>query len=229
MRDNDMKLTGAPSQTNNYDFVAFFYDALAGVFSGFQIKACKRFQVEWIEPGDSVLYAGAGGAEDAIMAANKGARVTIVELSVNMVNKARKKIQAQGLQDRINIIHGDVLQHASENYDVVVANFFLNVFERSTMQKVLSHLVTLTRPNGKVMIADFAPLNGNILLQGLQQVYYGLALFTFAALASNPLHKIYDYCTLLNDNGLQKETIKDMGLLDYGPKWYRVIIAKKKT
>lgn len=215
------------SLTDNYKFAACFYDSLASIYSGFQIPACKIYQVDWIHAGTTALYAGAGGADDAILAARKGARVTIVELSKKMLSNARAKIIKQGLEDKIELIHDDIFNHDTDNYDVVVANFFLNVFEPTTMGTVLAHLVSLVKDDGRLLIADFAPLKGNVLIRSLQFFHYGLAIMFFHLLTKNPLHKIYDYTNLFSANGLLTEKIQDMGLLGFGPEWYRVIIAKK--
>jgi ubiquinone/menaquinone biosynthesis C-methylase UbiE len=218
---------GSGSQTDHYRFAAYFYDALASIYSGFQIPACKIYQIDWIIAGDTALYAGAGGADDAILAARKGASVTIVELSQKMLSKARAKIRKQGLEDKIKLIHDDICNHDANQYDVVVSNFFLNVFEPAAMETVLSHLVKLVKDDGRLLIADFAPLTGNFLTRSLQFFHYGLALMFFHFLTRNPLHGIYDYPTLFSTNGLATETIRDMGLLGFGPKWYRVIVARK--
>ena len=64
---------GVANQENpmesNYDRAAWFYEKAAKVYSTNQIRASKRFQLNYIEPGDKVLYLGAGTGEDAIMAA----------------------------------------------------------------------------------------------------------------------------------------------------------------
>lgn len=211
-------------KTDNYRFAASFYDFLARLYSGNQIPACKTYQLDWIHAGDTALYAGAGGADDAISAARKGAKVTIVELSENMLDRARAKIRKQGLEDNFELIHDDIFNHGGHKYDVVVANFFLNVFDPDTMPTVLSHLAESVRSDGRLLIADFAPLKGNFLMRGLQFFYYGLALMFFHVLTRNPLHKIYDYSVLFSANGLTFERIQDLG---FGPKWYRVIIARK--
>ena len=50
-----------------------------------------------------------------------------------------------------------MLEHDRQNhYDVVVVNFFLNVFSEKQMRDMLAYLVTLVRPGGKLLISDFA-------------------------------------------------------------------------
>ena len=60
----------------NYNRAAWFYEKAAKFYSTNQIRSSKRFQLNYIQPGDKVLYLGAGTGEDAIMAARHGAEVT---------------------------------------------------------------------------------------------------------------------------------------------------------
>ena len=60
----------------NYDRAAWFYEKSAKIYSTNQIRASKRYQLQYIEPGQTVLYLGAGAGEDAVMAARHGAKVT---------------------------------------------------------------------------------------------------------------------------------------------------------
>ena len=59
----------------NYDRAAWFYEKSAKIYSTNQIRASKRYQMQHIEPGEKVLYLGAGAGEDALMAARHGAKV----------------------------------------------------------------------------------------------------------------------------------------------------------
>ena len=85
---------------NNYDRFAYVYDWLANAYSCGQIRVCKAAQIRNIAPGARVLYAGVGGGEDAVMAAQKGAHVTIIDLSPRMIAKATKRITAAGRRVR---------------------------------------------------------------------------------------------------------------------------------
>lgn len=78
----------------------------------------------------------------SIRAAELGADVTVVDLSETML---RKFAEAQGKEaPHLNIrrIHSDIMKvDEFEQYDMVVANFFLNVFDEDMMVRVLEHLI----------------------------------------------------------------------------------------
>ena len=184
---------------NNYDRFAYVYDWLANAYSCGQIRVCKAAQIRNIAPGARVLYAGVGGGEDAVMAAQKGAHVTIIDLSPRMIAKATKRNTAAGLDGQVECICGDILEHdRREYYDVVCANFFLNVFAEPVMREMMQYLATLLRPAGKLMIADNAPVEGPAWQQMARRIYFGVQVRVFRVLAGNAIHPIYDYRVHLN-------------------------------
>lgn len=211
----------ATTRQNNYDRIARCYDALAHLYSLGRIRACKQSQVATIVPGDRVLYTGAGGGEDAVLAARKGARVTVLDLSPRMVALAGARFRKAGLEGAAEVLCGDVLAHRREGqYDVVVSNFFLNVFAEPVMGEVLRHLVRQLRPGGRLLIADFAPCGRNRVVNLLRRAYFGLAVLAFRLVAGNALHPLYDYRRLLPGAGLRLEATRGFGLLGLGPAFY---------
>jgi len=184
---------------NNFDRIADVYDWLANIYSCGQIRVCKAAQIRNIAPGARVLYAGVGGGEDAVMAAQKGAHVTVIDLSPRMIAKATKRITAAGFGGQVECICGDILEHDRRGYyDVVCANFFLNVFAEPVMREMMQYLATLLRPAGTLMIADLAPVEGPAWQRMARRIYFGVAVRAFRVLAGNAIHPIYDYRVQLN-------------------------------
>ena len=200
--DQLVALTG----TNDYGRLASSYEALANFFSAGRIRAVKKAQLADLRAHDRVLYAGAGGGEDAVMAAQAGARVTVLDLSPKMLAQAERRFRREGVHEGIELIVGNVLLHRPANpYDVVCANFFLNVFSRSVMREVLSHLRTLVRPGGRLLIADFAPAEGSFPLRLARQAYSVASSLSCCLLAGNAVHAGYDYREDLAPAGLRLE------------------------
>ena len=218
------------SQTNanNYGVVAKIYDVLGHIYSGGQIRASKQAQLDVIKPGQRVLYAGAGGGEDAVMAAKQGAVVTVVELSPEMIEQCQRRFRKEGVESQIELVEADIMTFKREHaYDVVVANFFLNVFSISVMPGVMDHLVSLLKPSGYFLISDFRPLEGGILGRTLHFLYYGAVALFFRVVSNNPFHPIYDYRGLLPEAGLKLQETRDFELFGIGPAWYRGLFTKK--
>lgn len=194
---------------NHYDRVARFYDGLATLYSLGRIRACKHAQLGELKAGQRVLFAGAGSGEEAVLAARVGARVSVAELAPRMLARARRRFQAAGLAGEIEVLAGDVLQLRREGgYDVVLAQFFLNVFGPELMPEVLGHLARQLRPGGRLLIADFAPATGSPGGRWFRRLYFGCAVRAFHLLAGNALHALYDYTPILAAAGLRLEAAR---------------------
>lgn len=184
----------ARTSATKYDRLASIYDVLANLVSAGRIRAVKQAQLEDIRPGDRVFYAGVGGGEDAAMAARAGARVTVLDLSPKMLARAERRFRREGVHEKIERITGNVLQYRpAAPFDVVCANFFLNVFSPADKHEVLTHLRTLVRQGGKLLIADFAPAEGGFLLCLARNVYSAVTMLSCHMIAGNALHRLYDY------------------------------------
>jgi demethylphylloquinol methyltransferase len=178
----------------SYDRVAKLYDAAAHLYSGGQIRALKASQIGELQPGQRILYAGVGDGEDAVLAANRQVTLTLIDLSQGMLDRAAGKFQAVDAEGCLEIICLDVLKHERPgHYDIVVANFFLNVFKEPMMEAVLAHLATMLKPGGKLLIGDFSYPRGWLTTRAMQRGYYYLSMFSFWLLGGTPLHPIYDY------------------------------------
>ena len=193
----------------SYDRLAWLYDAAAHLYSGGQIHALKTFQMGELQSGNRVLYVGVGGGEDAVLAANRRVVLTVLDASPLMLERAALKFRAAGVQDSIEIICADVLKHERPAYyDVVVANFFLNIFSEAAMKVVLAHLVTLIKPGGKLVIGDFSYPRGRSTTGTIQRSYYYLSMFTFWLFGGTPLHPIYDYPQYFEAVDLRTSSVK---------------------
>jgi demethylmenaquinone methyltransferase/2-methoxy-6-polyprenyl-1,4-benzoquinol methylase len=116
-----------------------------------------------------------------------------------MIAKATKRITAAGLGGQVECICGNILEHDRPGYyDVVCANFFLNVFAEPVMREMMQYLATLLRPAGTLMIADLAPVEGPAWKRMARRIYFGVAVTTFRVLTGSAIHPIYDYRVHLN-------------------------------
>lgn len=185
-----------------YDAVAFLYDELAAAYSLGRIRRSKQSQLAAIARGDRVLYAGVGRGSDALLAARFGARVTAIDLSPRMLARFERRLAREGLEARL--IHGDVADHAPDfEYDVVVANYFLNLFDVARAREMLRRLSGLVRRGGLLMLADFARPAGGGVARALTSAYYRPVNAIAWALGFCALHPILDHARLLEPLGFR--------------------------
>jgi demethylmenaquinone methyltransferase/2-methoxy-6-polyprenyl-1,4-benzoquinol methylase len=210
----------------SYGAVAWCYDEIAAFYSLGQIGQAKASQVALLEAGECVLYAGVGRGEEALLAAQGGARVTALDSSPAMLARLRRALAREGAQARL--VCGDVFDHApGQPYDVVVANFFLNVFSPDEMRRALRHLVSLVRTGGRVMIADFAPPQGSAAARLVTRVYYRpVSLAAFASRLA-ALHPIYDYAREFETLGLELIRRDEFRLASWTPVLFESLVARR--
>lgn len=212
----------------SYDRLAWLYDAVAHLYSGGQIHALKNSQIGELQPGNRVLYAGVGGGEDAVLAAKHHVILTVLDSSPVMLERAARKFRAAGAQDAIEIVCSDVLKHERPAYyDIIVANFFLNIFSESTMKVVLAHLATMTKPGGKILIGDFSYPHGWLARRTIQRIYYLLSMSSFWLFGGTTLHPIYNYPRYFEAVNLRTLSVKHFRVNALFPASFETITAVK--
>jgi demethylmenaquinone methyltransferase/2-methoxy-6-polyprenyl-1,4-benzoquinol methylase len=211
---------------DRYAVVGHFYDFTSNLYSGKSIQRCKVAHLDLLRPGDKVLFAGVGHGRDALYAARRGADVTVVDLSKTMLMKFSRVMAADGNAVVVRQVHSDIMAFDEpERYDMVVANFFLNVFNRERVSKVLAHLITQAKPGGKVVVGDFAHPHGNALARMAKTLYWYIAVIFFWLIAGNAVHDIYDYPALMDKLGLKVDGKKYFPI--FGMDFYWSVLGRK--
>jgi len=214
---------------DKYRIVGPVYDFLSSVYSGRSIDECKTAMLHSgnVSPGDRVLVAGVGHGRDALHAAELGADVTVVDVSETMLNRFRELLAREAPHLHVRTVHDDIMKVTEyEQYDMVVANFFLNVFDRPTMIEVLRHLVSLGKPRAQLVVGDFIYPSGNPLARLFKKGYWYIAACFFWLFTDNAFHGIYNYPAYLESLGLEIRDKKRFSLLNIHCYWS--ILAEKR-
>ena len=212
--------------SRNYDRAAWFYEKSAKFYSTNQIRASKRYQLNFISPGMKVLYLGAGAGEDAAMAVAAGAKVTCIDISQGMLEQVRRRLTREGHSAELLCVDAFEYQPASP-FDVVAANYFLNVFRFETMKRMLLHSAKFVSPGGKYLIADVALPQGNLLAKSFNLAYLKMAMASFWFLGLVPWHENYDYPALFPQAGLKLDQIEYFRFARCGPVLFQSIVATR--
>lgn len=212
---------------DRYRIIGPLYDFLATIFSFGQIDRCKCGMHDRIEPDMKVLFAGVGQGIDAVEAASLGARVTVVDISQTMISVFQERIEGRYFIHPIRVVHSDIFKFEEyEQYDMVFANFFLNVFPEDVVLRLEEHLSRLARHGGHVVVGDFSLPTGGVIARIAQSVYWYIADILFFVMARNALHPVYDYQGHLRKLGLEIEDVRYFRFL-FDDR-YCSILARKK-
>lgn len=218
-----------PVHAPPYRHVAWVYDALASAYSLGAIDRVKRAHHALIKPGDRVLYAGAGRGSEIVGACQRGAEVTCVEPCPAMALRLHDRLAGHG--ERFTIVPRPIQAVTPlAEYDLVVAHFFLNVFDEATMPEILKHLCGFVKPGGSLVIADFKPNDPStsIITKSLRAAYYRPLNVAGWLLRICALHPIYDYGLLLTDQGLSVIARESVQCIRATPAFYETLTTMRK-
>ncbi len=132
------------------------YDRIA---DGLTISTDQTMRVAIIHPGERVLDLATGTGITAIAARERGAKVTGVDITPELLDVARSKANKAGLGD-IDFREGDAeaLPFADASFDVVVSTCG-HMFAPDQL-KVAAELARVTRPGGRVVFLAWTSEGG---------------------------------------------------------------------
>ena len=108
-----------------------------------------------IPPGAQVLDVACGSGNVAIAAARRGARVTGLDIAPNLLEQARARASAEGLDARFDEGDAEGMPYGDRSFDVVVTMFGAMFTPRPAM--TAAELVRVCRPGGTVAMANWTP------------------------------------------------------------------------
>ncbi len=146
-----------------------FYDTVAVFISGLRDKV-----VDFTNPGSGsrILDVATGTGKQAFAFAKKGYEVIGIDMSEAMLKVANKKNKYGNA--RFEIADATHLPFEDKNFDVTCVSFALHDMPLTIREKVLQEMARVTRPNGVIVIVDYAlPGNkiGRFLIYHLVKLY----------------------------------------------------------
>ena len=125
-------------------------------------------------------------------------------------------------------MEGDILEFpGTADYDMVILNFFLNMFKSDMVDTFLTHIISMCKPTGgRVVVGDWSKPKGyNPIKRIVTNANWWGAVGTYRLIGSvDHVHPIYDYPKLCNDKGLTVEKRKFFRLL--GVQTYECLITR---
>lgn len=193
---------------DGYRLVGFQYEFTGNVYSLGRIPRCKTAMLKHIKPGDRVLIAGVGHGTEAVQASRLGAEVTAVDLSETMLRHFRRRIAREKPPGEIHVVHDDIFNvHDMGRYDMVIANFFLNVFSETRVREVANHLGAMVKPGGHLVVGEFV-LPGQGWRGVVQRLNWYLAIMFYSSTTEAVFHPVWDYPGLVRGAGCEIQDIE---------------------
>ncbi|WP_422360581.1 methyltransferase [Reichenbachiella sp.] len=174
---------------NHYDHIAWIYDSLAKwVFRGNVLKSQCHF-LSHLNANERIIIIGGGSGEilKSIDQLNIPLTVDFIEPSMQMIEKARKWTpESSNLSVNFHQRKFESFKSLKE-YDWICCFFFLDLFEKKSLQIHIDRIKKLMNVQSKLLVSDFEIGKDS----GWKRV---LSLI---------MHKFFKVTTRLESNGLK--------------------------
>lgn len=169
-----------------FDRIVFLYDVLARIASFNQINKSQLAFLSHLSTQSTCLILGGGTGYflQKLLEENKTIHVTYVDASVKMIEAAQNRIAKKlpNELDRVIFICRSIEDFTFSNYDLIVCNYFLDLFDDAHVTSFVEKFKQCLNKDGILYITDFSiPGNGFMSLSskvGLRMLYWFFGLIT---------------------------------------------------
>ncbi len=134
------------------------YDLGIRLLSLGRIGRVQERMAEQVGAGERVLDLGCGTGSLALRLAGRAARVTGIDISPAMLDVAREKVEAAGLEDRVELREMSAIDlneaFAEGSFDLVASSLMFSELSEDEQVFVLRACRRLLRDGGRLVIAD---------------------------------------------------------------------------
>jgi ubiquinone/menaquinone biosynthesis C-methylase UbiE len=184
----------------NCDGIAPYYQTLERLsFGGWLAHTRCAFLAEASTARHALLCGDGDGRYLArLLRANPRVEVDYVELSEKMVDLARRRVVALGLEAlaRVRFIVCDARNFTgrSGGYDLIVTHFFLDCFSDAELELLVPQLMQYGKPGAKWIVSEFREAESGLArwwTRGIVSALYGgFRLFTDLRLTRLPAYEL---------------------------------------
>ena len=172
------------SEKGKKEQVAEMFDKIAGRYDVMNRLLSARIDVRWRkkairmlkkENPKHILDVATGTADMAIMTCRllNPDRVDGIDISEGMLDLGRKKIEKEGLADKIHLHTGDseTIKFADNTFDAVMVAFGVRNFEN--LEKGLAEMRRVLKPGGRLIVLEFSKPRRRAV-KSLYNLYMGI-------------------------------------------------------
>lgn len=204
-----------------YDFMNRFLSARTDI--GWRKKALRLLKKD---SPQTILDVATGTGDMAIMAYKmlKPEKIVGIDISTQMLEVGRKKIEKEGFGGKIELQSGDseTINFAENTFDAVIAAFGVRNFEN--LENGLAEMCRVLKPGGQIVILEFSKPRRKAV-RGLYNLYMGIVApqvarwfrqnkeaYDYLCESSNAFPDRQLFIDILNKVGLSDTQFKSLSL-----------------
>jgi SAM-dependent methyltransferase len=108
-----------------------------------------------VASGTRMLDVACGAGQIAIPAARAGVRVTGIDIASNLIEQARERARAEGVEVSFDEGDAEMLPYEDAAFDLVVS--LIGAMFAPRPERVAAELVRVCRPAGRIVMANWTP------------------------------------------------------------------------
>lgn len=143
-----------------FNLIARFYTPVKRIVLGDDPEFVIQKAIQNLRDYSNILIVG-GGADNTlseIITHQKARKVSVIDISSNLLQEARLRIQGLDLHGiEVEMINSAFLaEYSTQKYDVVIFPFYLDLFSDKEVMQNIVHLKTKLKDSGLVVVIDFS-------------------------------------------------------------------------
>ena len=136
----------------SFNRIAPVYDAIARLVFGKAIIKSQIINFDIIKDHNRILIVGGGTGWILNHINREGVEIDYVEESIQMISKAKQR----NFKANVKFIHQPFeLAVLNDQYDVIIINFFLDLYSSKGIDLILKKMDKLLHHNGLLVVTDF--------------------------------------------------------------------------
>jgi ubiquinone/menaquinone biosynthesis C-methylase UbiE len=210
----------------SFDLLAPHYRWMELLLAGEKLQRCRTAFVAAIPSPQRVLMLGEGNGRCLVelLRAFPEAQLTCLDASQCMLDRARSRVQAQGLRaERVDFVHADVFDWRApvEKFDLLVPHFFLDCFRADQLAQLIPRLSNAAAPGAQWLLADFRQPTSGVAKWRARGILYAMYLF-FQKVTCLPASRLTPPDAFLRQSGfvLRERSLFEWGML-HSDLWQR--------
>lgn len=191
---------------NNFNRIAPIYDLLSTIIFRNSIKSSQLHFLNFIKPNSSILIIGGGTGWYLEKLLSNCSCKTIVYLdsSIEMINLSKKKISNSVHNCEVTFINSTIEElNLDEQFDVIVTNFFLDLFDDKSLCQIIHKTAKLIKDDGIWLFCDFIK-NKKSYHRIWQNILIAITFMFFKISSNVQNNKLRDYEKFFMEANLSK-------------------------